>query len=864
MADAEQLRRAIAAQEELRGALPDDVVDATVAALRAQLASAGENRRRQVTVLFADVHGFTALSEARDPELVMDLMNALWARLDAVVIEHGGSVDKHIGDALMAVWGADVTREDDPECAVRAALGLQEAIAAFDASSGDDVSMRVGVNTGPALVGAVGSNGELTAIGDTVNVASRLEHAAPVGGVLIAHDTYRHVRGIFKVEARGALQVKGKQDRVRAYEVQAAHERAFRIATRGVAGIETRTIGRDVELEELQRAYHDAVGASTARIVTVVGDAGIGKSRLLYEFDNWLELLPESVYFFAGRAFPNRARSPFALVRSMLAARFDILDSDDATTVRRKLRVGFAGVLDDRDADVVGHWIGLDTGGNETIRRLAGSTDLPSVARAHLVAWLRGSAAGRPITVLLEDLHWADDESLDLFAHVVEQLADMPMLVVGVTRPELATRRDWSGDLTIRLDALAADATSKLVHEVLQRVDDVPAALVDVIAQRADGNAFFVEELVSMLIDEGVIVTDDAEWRIDLSRLDVERIPATLTAVLLARLDGLAPAQRRALQLAAVVGRIFWDAAVAALDPLDDVLGALATTRDRDFVHTREPSSFANASEYAFKHALLRDVAYETVLLRDRGPLHRAAAQWIAAVAGDRIGEFRELVADHYLRADEPGRAAAELLAAGLAWRDQAHVGAARHALERAADLAREAGISLPAAAAIAMGEVCYRLGDSDAALDALRPVLTDDDPATRAEALFWSSRIAEAGGDGPGERALLDEALALLEPIGGVTHARVLAALTRWEGNRGDLDEAVRIGERRAAGVGAVHDRAHRGPLRARHHRESARRRRRSRRPRPARSRVRARHREPATARIGPREPRRVRAPPR
>jgi class 3 adenylate cyclase/tetratricopeptide (TPR) repeat protein len=799
MADPDQLRRAIAAQEQLRGTLPDDVVDATIAALRAQLPPT-EGRRTQVTVLFADVSGFTALSETRDAEVVMDLMNALWARLDAVVVDHGGRVDKHIGDALMAVWGTDGTREDDPERAVRTALRLQEALVDFRDSCGHEVAMRVGVNTGPALVGAVGTTAERTVIGDTVNVASRLEHAAPVGGVLIAHDTYRHVRGLFKVESLGPLAVKGKQDSVPAYVVHGARPRAFPIATRGVAGIETRTIGRDAELATLQRAYRETVATGAARIVTVVGEAGIGKSRLLWELDNWLELLPENVYYFAGRAYANRTRSPFALMRSVLTTRFDIIDSDDAPTVRAKVRAGFADVLDERDADLVAHWVGLDTGRGDAGHRLAGSADLPTVARAHLVAWFRTRAADRPVVMLLEDLHWADDESLELLTHLVEQVGDAPLLLVGATRPELLHRGTWPADHTVRLDVLSRDTTTALVREVLQRADDVPEELVQLISRRADGNAFFVEELVSMLIDEGVVVTDggDDRWRIDVDRLDVERIPATLTAVLLARLDGLAPEQRRALQHAAVVGRIFWDAAVAALDPSDDVLSALAKTGERDFVHAREPSSFATASEYAFKHALLRDVTYETVLLRDRAPLHRAAAQWIESVAGDRIGEFRELIADHYLRADEPARAASELLAAGLAWRDQAHVGAARRALERAVQLSREAGVTMPESAAIAMGEVCYRLGDVDVAQETLDAVVErSDDPVTVAEALFWSSRIAEAAGDGPRERALLDRALDLLEPIGGVTHARVLAALTRWEGNHGDLDAATAIGER-------------------------------------------------------------------
>ena len=228
----DQLEAAIAAQESLRGVVSDEVIDATIETLRQQLSTLDRaDERRQVTVLFADVSGFTALSELRDHEDVSTLMNRVWSRLDNVITDHGGRIDKHIGDALMAIWGADTTREDDPELAVRAALELQRAMDRLRSDEASELHLRVGVNTGPVLLGRVGSTGEFTAIGDTVNLASRLEHAAPTDGVLIAHETYRHVKGVFSVAVQAPLEVKGKRAPVRSYRVDAVRPRAFRLGT---------------------------------------------------------------------------------------------------------------------------------------------------------------------------------------------------------------------------------------------------------------------------------------------------------------------------------------------------------------------------------------------------------------------------------------------------------------------------------------------------------------------------------------------------------------------------------------------------------------------------------------------------------
>jgi class 3 adenylate cyclase len=260
MAEREQLEQAITHMESQRATLGDAIVDASITALRDKLAAlepppSTEQQRKQITVLFADISGFTAMSETMDAEDVNDIMNALWERLDNAIVEYGGRVDKHMGDGVMALWGTETAREDDPEQAIRAALAMQEALASFREERQIDLAMRIGLNTGPVLLGQVGTTDEYTVMGDTVNLASRLEHAAPIGGILISHDTYRHVRGVFNMRLLDPIQVKGKVEPIQVYVVQQAKPRAFRKGTRGVEGIETRMIGREAELKCLQDTF---------------------------------------------------------------------------------------------------------------------------------------------------------------------------------------------------------------------------------------------------------------------------------------------------------------------------------------------------------------------------------------------------------------------------------------------------------------------------------------------------------------------------------------------------------------------------------------------------------------------------------
>lgn len=807
MADREQLEQAIAAQESLRGLVEDDVIDVAVAALRRQLeaSSAEPQRRRQVTVLFADLSGFTAMSARLDPEAVASVMNELWARLDAVVVEHGGRVDKHIGDAVMAVWGAEATREDDPERAVRAALAINEELERRTA--GEGLAMRIGINTGPVYLGGVGASTEFTAMGDAVNVASRVQGMAPLAGTLVTHDTYRHVRGVFDVEELGPTTLKGKDAPVRLYLVLRAKTRAFRMHTRGVEGVETQMIGRAGELALLRAEFEQVVEQPAARRAMVIGDAGIGKSRLLYELESRIDLHPATAYFFAGRALPTRRSVPFGLVRDLLGDRFGVLDSDPPSVVAEKVRAGLGPTLTTSEADLVGHWLGFDFRTSAAVQGLLGSGQLATTARAHLLRYLEALAADMPVVLFLEDLHWADDESLTLVDELVAELVAAHVLIVGVARPSLLERPVADGllercSVALHLSPLGAEATRALVAEVLQKADRVPDELVDLIAQRADGNAFFVEELVKMLIEDGVIEAGEPwdPWQVHLDRLDAGRVPATLAGVLQARLDSLAASERDALQRSSVVGRVFWDAAVASLGPdgIEATARSLEGARARELVFRREHSSFDDCVEYSFKHALLREVTYETVLLRDRQRLHRLVARWITESAGERVVEYAGLIAAHHRLAGDLGSAADLLGQAGVAALDAGNAAGARRSFDEALELWRDAGAAAPPAALTAMAEACVRLGDLRPAArfadEALRLATTADE---RGNACYVASWIASEQGDRDREQALLEAALPHAEELGGLLLSRVLAGLGWSAVNRQDDAAAATYAER-------------------------------------------------------------------
>ncbi|WP_374688785.1 AAA family ATPase, partial [Promineifilum sp.] len=650
--------------------------------------------------------------------------------------------------------------------------------------------------------------------------------AAEPGTILISHNTYRHVRGVFDVQPRDPITVKGVEGPVQTYVVLRAKPRAFRMATRGVEGIETRMVGRETEMLALQTAYADALDSSETRVVTVVGEAGVGKSRLLYEFDNWLELRPETVWYFKGRATPNLRNVPHSLFRDLFAFRFQILDSDSAAVALEKFRAGMAGALEAARADIIGHWLGFDFSASEAIKSLLGGGDLGAIGRAYLTRYFRALAAAGPLVILLEDLHWADEQSLDLVAHLVGALPAAPLLVVCAARPVFLERRPGWGKgeaafRRIQLMPLSKRASRMLVDEILRRVDEVPDSLRELIIDAAEGNPFYVEEMVKMLIEQGVIERPlpnplprgegvrspsrreglgEGAWRVKVEKLATLKVPPTLTALLQARLDGLPRPEREALQRASVVGRLFWDDAVADLMQTErnTIAPTLAAVRKRELIFRREHSSFVDADEYIFKHALLRDVAYETVLRKYRAESHGRVARWLEVHAGERLGEYLGLIAEHYVQAGEGLKAAALLERSGYEAAEVGLYGAARRALERALALREAAGETdgpAVARATIALGEACVLLGDYPAAEAALERglvgALAAGDRAAAAEARTHLARSANTRGHYDRARILLEAALPEAQAVGGRTLVVALLAATDWAWATGDLTAA-------------------------------------------------------------------------
>src|SRR5438876_594995 len=558
--------------------------------------------RKVVTVLFADLVGFTKRAETMDPEDVRALLSPYYERLRAELERFGGTVEKFIGDAVMALFGAPVAHEDDPERAVRAAL----AIGRYAGEEG--IELRIGITTGEALVrlSAKPEQGETVATGDVVNTAARLQAAAPVNGVLADETTYRATRNAIEYRAAESVEAKGKADPIPVWEALEARAR-FGVDVTHHARAEL--VGRERELSVLRDALDRARHERILQLVTLVAVPGMGKSRLVYELSRIVDADPELITWRQGRCLAYGDGVAFWALAEVIKAQAGILERDTEAEAAEKLRVAVADAVDDAsDARwVESHLrplIGLES---ETVL----GRDRRGEAFAAWRRYLEALAEQRPLVLVFEDLHWADEGLLDFVDELIDWLSGVPLLIICSARPELLERRQgWGGGTlnasTVGLSPLSEKETAVLISQVLERAL-LPAEIQQALLERAEGNPLYAEQFAQLYLERG-------------SAEDLP-LPETLQGIVAARLDGLSGDAKAPLQDAAVIGKVFWIGALRRDER--EATELLHGLERRGFLTRQRRSSVGSEGEWAFAHMLLRDVAYGQIPRGSRSHKHR-------------------------------------------------------------------------------------------------------------------------------------------------------------------------------------------------------------------------------------------------
>ena len=621
---------------------------------------AGGEVRKTVTVVFSDVTGSTALGERLDPESLRRVMSRYFAAMRDVLERHGGSVEKFIGDAVMAVFGIPRLHEDDALRAVRAASEMRDALnelnAELEADFGVSLLVRTGVNTGEVVAGDP-SAGQTLVTGDAVNTAARLEQAAPPGQILVGETTLRLVRDAVEVESVEPMAIKGKAEPVPAFRLTAVTPGAPAVARH----LGSPLVGRERELSLLRWAFDRVVGERTCHLVTVLGSAGVGKSRLVEEF---LASAGDATVL-RGRCLPYGEGITFWPVVEVVRQAAAIGDGDSADVALAKV-TGLVEAED--DAELVAARVGQVVG-------LVADSAVPEETFWGIRRLLEAVARRRPLVLLFDDVHWAEPTFLDLIEHLADWSRDAPLLVVCLGRQELLDLRPgWAGGklnaTSMLLEPLSAGECGALLENLLGRSDAVDEARAR-ITDAAEGNPLFVEEMLAMLIDDGVLRRADGGWALagDLAAVSV---PPTIQALLAARLDRLDHEERAVIGPASVVGRVFYRGAVAELapEPLRPQVGAHLMTLVRRELIRPHPPEFRGEDTYRFRHILIRDAAYDAMPKEARAALHERFASWLERAAGERLREYEEIVGYHLEQAhhyraelgplDEAGRAVGE------------------------------------------------------------------------------------------------------------------------------------------------------------------------------------------------------------
>ncbi len=739
----------------------------------------GGTERKVVTVLFADLVGFTSKAERLDPEDVQAILRPYHERLRYELERWGGTVEKFIGDAVMALFGAPVTREDDPERAVRAALAIRDWIV-----EEGKLEVRIAVNTGEALVtlGARPEAGEGMAAGDVVNTAARLQSAAPVNGIIVGETTYRATAETIDYREHPAVEAKGKEEPIPVWE--AAQARA-RFGVDLAPEARTPLVGRERELDQLLDALERARQQRSPELVTLVGVPGIGKSRLVGELFQSIERSGHLTYWRQGRSLSYGEAVSYWALAEMVKAQAGILETDGDEEAEAKLRRAVEQLLVEDAEWVLAHLRPLVGQAGDVA---AGS---PEEAFAAWRRFFEALAEQHLLVLVFEDIQWADDGLLDFIEHLADWVSEVPMLILCTARLELLERRPaWGGGklnaATLALSPLSDEETAKLLSLLSERpllVAETQAALLD----RAGGNPLYAEQYVRMLAER-----ESAE---DLP------LPESVQGIIAARLDSLAPEEKGLLQDAAVVGKVFWLGAVAATEQ------RLHALQQKEFVQRARRSSVEGETEYAFKHLLLRDVAYGQIPRAERAQKHLRAAEWIESLG--RLEDHAEMVAHHYASAlglaRSTGDGAQELRSrARAAFREAGDRAARLNALAEADRYFTEAlaltpqGDSLRPELLLARGRSRFLATEEgeDDLVEARDILLADGDLERAAESSIMLGQIAWRRGRSDEVSAHLEDARALVvEGSPTRIQAAVLSEISRYEMLADRNQRAVDVG---------------------------------------------------------------------
>jgi class 3 adenylate cyclase len=629
-----------------------------------------EGERRIITVLFCDVVNSTAMAERLDPEEWTEIMNEAFHHLTAPITRYEGTVARLMGDGVLAFFGAPVAHEDDPQRAILAALDIVGGIRAFHEQMsqeyGLDFNVRVGINTGPVVVGVVGSAAakEYTAMGDAVNMAARMEQTAKPGTIQISEDTHRLVAPLFDFESLGGIEVKGKSTPVPAYRVLGVRAQPGRL--RGIEGVSARLIGRDHEFAQLKDVL-EQLSQGRGQIVCLSGEPGIGKSRLIEELhEEWGRRSSSETWFQAQGIAYDSAR-PYSLFQELARRQFGVQLDDSADVIHQKVDTGL------RASGLPEEHVALCSVAVERIIAAKVLHDAPDFAgevvqqdifERTYEAWNQ-AAATAPVVLAMDDLHWADQASVELLMHLFQMTEEVPILFLCAFRPERQSaawqlkqkaETDYPHRYTeIVLHPLGSEDADALVSALLN-IADLPEELRKLILRKAEGNPYFVEEVVRSLIDQGIVyrTEDGLRWKASTSVEDIT-IPDSLHAVLASRLDRLDQEVRSTLQLAAVIGRSFYHRILNAMSDsavaVDKHLSALQR------VELVRETARVPELQYIFKHELARDAAYGTILHRRRRDLHRRVGEAIEDLFPDKLEENAHRLAYHFAQVGDDERA---------------------------------------------------------------------------------------------------------------------------------------------------------------------------------------------------------------